>query len=110
MLYKKSNTGQPESPAIALRYSGSTKPLFGWIVACSPSFSLVVIHRCQLLLNVKYAQSMVGLNIQIDSSTAVYDVTQIDSLDTGSNKSAIVACNKLLKKHPQNELVKVRCI
>ncbi|KAL0581537.1 mitochondrial distribution and morphology [Marasmius crinis-equi] len=29
-----------------------------------------------------------------------------DALDTGSNKSAIVACNKLLKKHPKNELVK----
>ncbi|GLB34889.1 putative N-acetyltransferase B complex (NatB) non catalytic subunit [Lyophyllum shimeji] len=29
-----------------------------------------------------------------------------DALDTGSNKSAIVACNKLLKKHPQNELIK----
>ncbi|KAK7020551.1 N-alpha-acetyltransferase 25, NatB auxiliary subunit [Favolaschia claudopus] len=29
-----------------------------------------------------------------------------EALDTGSNKSAIVACNKLLKKHPQNELVK----
>ncbi|KAF7440734.1 hypothetical protein PC9H_001082 [Pleurotus ostreatus] len=29
-----------------------------------------------------------------------------DSLDTGSNKSAVVACNKLLKKHPGNELVK----
>ncbi|KAJ7940559.1 actin cytoskeleton organization protein [Mycena leptocephala] len=29
-----------------------------------------------------------------------------EALDTGSNKSAIVACNKLLKKHPKNELVK----
>ncbi|KAF9265486.1 actin cytoskeleton organization protein [Marasmius fiardii PR-910] len=29
-----------------------------------------------------------------------------DALDTGSNKSAIVACNKLLKKYPQNDLVK----
>ncbi|CAA7271640.1 unnamed protein product [Cyclocybe aegerita] len=29
-----------------------------------------------------------------------------EALDTGSNKSAIVACNKLLKKHPQNELIK----
>ncbi|EEB91119.1 hypothetical protein MPER_10577, partial [Moniliophthora perniciosa FA553] len=29
-----------------------------------------------------------------------------DALDTGSNKSAIVACNKLLKKYPKNELVK----
>ncbi|KAE9409642.1 actin cytoskeleton organization protein [Gymnopus androsaceus JB14] len=28
-----------------------------------------------------------------------------DALDTGSNKSAIVACNKLLKKHPKNALV-----
>lgn len=32
----------------------------------------------------------------------------IDAIDTGSNKSAIVACNKLLKKQPQNDLVKVR--
>ncbi|KAF8798082.1 actin cytoskeleton organization protein [Phlegmacium glaucopus] len=29
-----------------------------------------------------------------------------DALDTGSNKSAIVACNKLLKKHPKNVLLK----
>ncbi|KAE9393029.1 hypothetical protein BT96DRAFT_959176 [Gymnopus androsaceus JB14] len=28
-----------------------------------------------------------------------------DALDTGSNKSAILACNKLLKKHPKNALV-----
>ncbi|KAI0345163.1 hypothetical protein BDW22DRAFT_1354055 [Trametopsis cervina] len=29
-----------------------------------------------------------------------------DAIDTGSNKSAIVACNKILKKQPQNDLVK----
>ncbi|KAK0210940.1 actin cytoskeleton organization protein [Desarmillaria ectypa] len=29
-----------------------------------------------------------------------------DALDTGSNKSAIVTCNKILKKQPKNELVK----
>ncbi|KAK7467226.1 mitochondrial distribution and morphology [Stygiomarasmius scandens] len=29
-----------------------------------------------------------------------------DALDTGSNKSAIVACNKMLKKNPKNNLVK----
>ncbi|TRM56244.1 N-acetyltransferase B complex non catalytic subunit-domain-containing protein [Schizophyllum amplum] len=29
-----------------------------------------------------------------------------DALDTGSNKSAIVTCNKLLKKQPKNMLVK----
>ncbi|KAF9052875.1 N-acetyltransferase B complex non catalytic subunit-domain-containing protein [Panaeolus papilionaceus] len=29
-----------------------------------------------------------------------------DALDTGSNKSAIVTCNKLLKKYPTNVLVK----
>ncbi|GJE87141.1 N-acetyltransferase B complex non catalytic subunit-domain-containing protein [Phanerochaete sordida] len=29
-----------------------------------------------------------------------------DAIDTGSNKSAIVACNKLLKKQPKNDLVK----
>ncbi|KAJ7097819.1 actin cytoskeleton organization protein [Mycena belliarum] len=29
-----------------------------------------------------------------------------EALDTGSNKSALVACNKLLKKHPKNELIK----
>ncbi|KAF8651484.1 hypothetical protein AX16_004782 [Volvariella volvacea WC 439] len=29
-----------------------------------------------------------------------------DALDTGSNKSAIVACNKLLKKYPKNDLIK----
>ncbi|KAF9013886.1 actin cytoskeleton organization protein [Cyathus striatus] len=30
----------------------------------------------------------------------------LDALDTGSNKSAIVDCNKLLKKHPKNTLLK----
>ncbi|EKM55336.1 uncharacterized protein PHACADRAFT_143536 [Phanerochaete carnosa HHB-10118-sp] len=29
-----------------------------------------------------------------------------DAIDSGSNKSAIVACNKLLKKQPKNDLVK----
>ncbi|KAH9935019.1 N-acetyltransferase B complex non catalytic subunit-domain-containing protein [Fomitopsis serialis] len=29
-----------------------------------------------------------------------------EALDTGSNKSAILSCNKLLKKHPKNDLVK----
>ncbi|KJA27088.1 hypothetical protein HYPSUDRAFT_35639 [Hypholoma sublateritium FD-334 SS-4] len=29
-----------------------------------------------------------------------------DALDTGSNKAAIVACNKLLKKHPKTDLLK----
>ncbi|KAI0726631.1 actin cytoskeleton organization protein [Fomitopsis betulina] len=29
-----------------------------------------------------------------------------EALDTGSNKSAILACNKLLKKHPKNDMVK----
>ncbi|KIY72188.1 actin cytoskeleton organization protein [Cylindrobasidium torrendii FP15055 ss-10] len=29
-----------------------------------------------------------------------------DALDNGSPKSALVACNKVLKKHPNNELVK----
>lgn len=31
-----------------------------------------------------------------------------DALDSGSNKSAVVACDKLLKKQPKNVLVKVR--
>lgn len=31
----------------------------------------------------------------------------VEALDTGSNKSAILACNKLLKKHPKNDMVKV---
>jgi hypothetical protein len=48
-------------------------------------------------------------------SHTVYEFTQNnyfppDALDTASNKSAIVACNKLLKKHPKNELVKVRSV
>ena len=30
-----------------------------------------------------------------------------EALDTGSNKSAIVSCNKLLKKYPTNLLLKV---
>ncbi|THH20680.1 hypothetical protein EW146_g718 [Bondarzewia mesenterica] len=29
-----------------------------------------------------------------------------DAIDTGSNKSALLACNKLLKKYPQNDLLK----
>ncbi|KAI0054150.1 hypothetical protein FA95DRAFT_1579189 [Auriscalpium vulgare] len=29
-----------------------------------------------------------------------------DAIDTGSNKSAIVGCNKLLKKYPKNDLLK----
>ncbi|KAF8636586.1 hypothetical protein AX17_003397 [Amanita inopinata Kibby_2008] len=29
-----------------------------------------------------------------------------DALDTGSNKSAIVTCNKLLKKYPKSDLIK----
>ncbi|KAF8350644.1 actin cytoskeleton organization protein [Amanita rubescens] len=29
-----------------------------------------------------------------------------DALDTGSNKSALVACNKLLKKYPKSDLLK----
>lgn len=35
-------------------------------------------------------------------------ISSLDALDTGSNKSAIVSCNKLLKKHPKSDLVKVR--
>lgn len=31
----------------------------------------------------------------------------LDALDTQSNKSAVLACNKVLKKHPNNVLVKV---
>lgn len=30
-----------------------------------------------------------------------------DALDTNSPKSAIVSCNKLLKKYPKSELIKV---
>ncbi|KAI0322196.1 N-acetyltransferase B complex non catalytic subunit-domain-containing protein [Amylostereum chailletii] len=29
-----------------------------------------------------------------------------DAIDTGSNKSAVVSCNKLLKKYPKNDLLK----
>ncbi|ETW85831.1 hypothetical protein HETIRDRAFT_308984 [Heterobasidion irregulare TC 32-1] len=29
-----------------------------------------------------------------------------DAIDTGSNKSALLACNKLLKKYPKNDLLK----
>ncbi len=34
--------------------------------------------------------------------------TLIEAIDTGSNKTALSSCNKLLKKQPQNDLVKVR--
>jgi N-terminal acetyltransferase B complex non-catalytic subunit len=30
-----------------------------------------------------------------------------DALDSGSHKSALVTCNKLLKKHPKNDHLKV---
>jgi hypothetical protein len=31
----------------------------------------------------------------------------LDALDSGANKSALASCNKLLKKHPNNVLLKV---
>lgn len=34
--------------------------------------------------------------------------TSTDALDTGSYKSAIQTCNKLLKKQPQHETIRVR--
>lgn len=33
-----------------------------------------------------------------------------DALDTGSNKSALLSCNKLLKKYPKSDLLKVRLV
>ena len=36
--------------------------------------------------------------------------TWTDSLETGSPKTALVSCNKLLKKQPKNNLVKVRAM
>lgn len=47
-----------------------------------------------------------GLYFQFSAS--LWTNIPSDALDIGSNKSALVACNKILKKHPKNELVKVR--
>jgi hypothetical protein len=33
--------------------------------------------------------------------------SSLDALDSGSHKSALVTCNKLLKKHPKNDHLKV---
>ena len=43
----------------------------------------------------------------LDTDSYIFTAYNLDALDTGSNKSAIVACNKLLKKHPKNILLKV---
>ena len=43
----------------------------------------------------------------LDTDSYILTAYNLDALDTGSNKSAIVACNKLLKKHPKNILLKV---
>ena len=48
---------------------------------------------------------MVGTSLEYSSHILIK--YNLDALDTGSNKSAIVACNKLLKKHPKNILLKV---
>lgn len=46
------------------------------------------------------------------ASNGYYDRNQcidwpLDSLDNGSPETAITSCNKLLKKHPKNNLIKV---
>lgn len=38
----------------------------------------------------------------------IYSGFIVDALETGSLKAALQACNKLLKKQPNSELVKVR--
>ena len=65
-----------------------------------------LIQECQLLLIVKFDPSMVGAKLSLIYLNSVFN-PPLDALDTGSNKSAIVSCNKLLKKHPNNELIKV---
>ena len=45
--------------------------------------------------------------LALDTHSHILTTYNLDALDTGSNKSAIVACNKLLKKHPKNILLKV---
>ena len=47
------------------------------------------------------------LVLALDTDSHILTAYNLDALDTGSNKSAIVACNKLLKKHPKNILLKV---
>ena len=63
-------------------------------------------RKCPLLLIVKFVKYTVRVmhcSFHSNSSLSPYS----DALDTGSNKAAIVACTKLLKKQPNNDLAKV---
>lgn len=53
-----------------------------------------------------YGLSAAGCMLGVQLTHVPY-FSFIDAIDTGSNKSAIVACNKLLKKQPKNDLIKV---
>ena len=45
--------------------------------------------------------------IFFENSPSSLQLCQLDALDSGSHKSALVTCNKLLKKHPKNDHLKV---
>ena len=51
--------------------------------------------------------SVLPVAVYLTSHRSLYGT---EALDTNSNKSAILACNKLLKKQPNNLLVKVRTV
>lgn len=76
------------------------------------SFSVLILG-CRLPSTARFAQSTVrsfaslSYAAQYSSHMLFLACSSIDAIDTGSNKSAIVACNKLLKKQPKNDLVKV---
>jgi hypothetical protein len=64
------------------------------LIQCHPSPS-----------SVRYDQFMVCQQFFIPSTSP--QQSPLDALDSGSHKSAIVTCNKLLKKHPKNDHLKV---
>lgn len=60
--------------------------------------------------NVNFARFMVRTHRRSYPALSRYSNCCKDALDTGSNKSALLSCNKLLKKYPKNDLLKVRHI
>lgn len=61
-------------------------------------------------LNANFARFMVRTHRRFYPALSRYSNCCKDALDTGSNKSALLSCNKLLKKYPKNDLLKVRHI
>jgi N-terminal acetyltransferase B complex non-catalytic subunit len=48
-----------------------------------------------------------GVSALFSSPSTSPQYRRLDALDSGSHKSALVTCNKLLKKHPKNDHLKV---